>query len=180
MWFHLLPLNASTFQTKRVLSPPVSIGLCDWWKNICKIPTEYPGNIRLGTSRCVIFHGHKITCWRFNSLDAKIAAVITIAYPVARWSDCRFWFPWMLPSSYMIYIYIYMYIYRWFFHFCLWSFSSVAIPVCDNFVLWPFRSETVSVCGIPVCGRFGSWPFRFVTISVCGRSGLRPFRFVAI
>ena len=28
---------------------------------------------------------------------------------------------------------------------------------------------------ISICGRSGLWPFRFVAVSVCGRSGLWPF-----
>ena len=31
-----------------------------------------------------------------------------------------------------------------------------------------------------VCGRSGLWPFRFVAVPVCGRSGLWPFRLVAV
>ena len=38
----------------------------------------------------------------------------------------------------------------------------------------------VSVCDLSVCGRSGLWPFRFVAIPVCGRFGLWPFRFVAV
>ena len=33
---------------------------------------------------------------------------------------------------------------------------------------------------ISICGRSGLWPFRFVAVPVCGRFGLWPFRFVAV
>ena len=38
----------------------------------------------------------------------------------------------------------------------------------------------VSVCGLSVCGRSGLWPFRFVAVTICGRFGLWPFMYVAV
>ena len=56
--------------------------------------------------------------------------------------------------------------------FILWPFQSVAVSVCGHSGLWPFR-----FVAIPFCGYSGLWPFRFVAIPVCGHFLLWPFRF---
>ena len=64
--------------------------------------------------------------------------------------------------------------------------SSLPMELSPSYIFWLQLMWWVTTdVAVSICGRSGLWPFRFVAVpvcglSVCGRSGLWPFRSVAV